>query len=71
LTKQGRNQWRQRCDEFLAAAQPVAGLLEYMLERIEYYPHGLRTLRKVLTEFEGRFGHMVKAVKKVRNRTHV
>lgn len=71
LTKQGRNQWRQRCDEFLAAAQPIAGLLEYMLERIEYYPHGLRTLRKVLTEFEGRFGHMVKAVKKVRNRTRV
>jgi hypothetical protein len=71
LTKDGREQWRQRCDDFLTAAQPLTTLLDYMVDRVNRFPHGLRDLRKTLLDYEVRVDEMIKAVKKARTRTHV
>lgn len=71
LTKQGRQQWRDRCDAFLELAQPVDRLLGYMLDRVENYPDSMRELHKALVEIQQRFEHMVRSVRKARSRTHV
>ncbi len=71
LTGEGQTEWRQRCDEFLSAAQPLTGLLDYMVNRADRYPQGLRDLRKTLLDYQVRVNEMVKAVKKARSRTHV
>lgn len=71
LTKKGRQQWRDRCDAFLVAARPFARLVEYMIERVEYFPRGLRDLRKLLLNYQRRTDAIIKAVLKARSRTHV
>ncbi len=71
LTREGREQWRQRCDEFLTTAEPVIRLVDYMVDRVNYYPQALRDLRKALLDTNERFKQMVRAVRKARSRTHV
>lgn len=71
LTKEGREQWRQRCDEFVTSAEPVIRLVDYMVDRVNHYPQALRDLRKTLLDTNERFRQMVRAVRKARNRTHV
>lgn len=71
LTKEGREQWRQRCDEFLTTAEPVIRLIDYMVDRVNHYPQALRDLRKALLDTNERFKQMVRAVRKARSRTHV
>lgn len=71
LTPQGRVDWRRRCDEFLELAQPVARLLKYMIERVDYFPNAMRELRKLLGVLEERIDSAIKSVKKARSRTHV
>lgn len=71
LTKKGRQQWRDRCDAFLVAARPFARLIEYMIDRVEHFPRGLRDLRELLLDYRRRTDAMIKAVQKARGRTHV
>lgn len=71
LTADGQREWSRRCNEFLSAAQPLTRLLDYMVDRVDRYPQGLRDLRKTLLDFQVRLREMVKAVKKARTRTHV
>ncbi len=71
LTKDGRRQWRERCEDFLDKAKPVTRLLDYMLDRVDHYPQALRDLRKDLLETNERYKQMIKAVKKAKGRTHV
>jgi hypothetical protein len=71
LTPDGRKEWRERCDEFLEAAEPLTRLLEYAVDRADRYPHGLRDLRETLLDYQLRVTEMVKAVRKARSRTHV
>ncbi|UCC31303.1 MAG: hypothetical protein JSU86_03320 [Phycisphaerales bacterium] len=71
LTKDGREQWRQRCDEFLTTAEPVTRLIDYMVDRVNHYPQALRDLRKMLLDSRERFKETVRAVRKARSRTHV
>ena len=71
LTKDGRQQWRRRCNDFLTAARPLTTLLDYMVDRVNRFPHGLRDLRKTLLDYQVRVDEMIKAVKKARTRTHV
>ena len=71
LSKDGQTQWRNRCDEFLEAANPFARLVDYMTERVNHYPRALRDLRNMLMDFQRRGDAMIKAVKKARSRTRV
>jgi len=71
LTAGGRREWRERCDGFLNAADPLTKLLDYMVDRVDHYPQGLRDLRETLLDYQVRVKEMVKAVKKARSRTHV
>ncbi len=71
LTKAGREQWRERCDDFLEAAEPIAQLLAYMVDRVDHYPWAFRNLRKALVDYQERLGQMVRDVRKARSRTHV
>lgn len=71
LTRDGRRQWRERCDEFLKRTQPVSRLLEYMVDRVNHYPQALRDLRELLLDVDERLTQTVLAVKKARNRTRV
>ena len=71
LTSQGRIEWRRRCDDFLAAVRPVMVLIDYMQDKVQRYPRGLRMLHKVLVEGRDRWDQTTKAVKRARNRTHV
>jgi hypothetical protein len=71
LTKEGRELWRDRCDDFLDAAEPIAQLLAYMVDRVDHYPWAFRNLRKALVDYQERLEQMVKDVRKARSRTHV
>lgn len=70
LTPAGRTEWRRRCDEFLERVQPLGRLTDYMLDKAQRYPRGLRSLNELLTDFRERLDQTVKAVKRVRERTH-
>ncbi|MBI3835156.1 MAG: hypothetical protein HY287_12570 [Planctomycetes bacterium] len=71
LTADGRRQWQQRCDDFLAAIRPLTRIVEYAISRAEPYPRELRDIREAsMIQFE-RINQYVKAVKKARERTHV
>ncbi len=61
----------RRCDAFLDLARPVTRLLEYMVDKVDQYPQGLRDLRTLLLDYDERFEHMVKTIKKARGRTRV
>ena len=69
LTSASQAEWKARCNEFIRQAEPARQLLEYMVERVDLFPNGLRDLRKELVAVRGRLGHMIKAVKKARSRT--
>ncbi len=71
LTRDGRRQWRERCDEFLERVQPISRLLEYMVDRVNHYPQALRDLRERLLDADERLTQTVLAVKKARNRNRV
>ncbi len=71
LTRDGRIQWRERCDDFLDRVQPISRLLEYMVDRVNHYPKALRDLRELLLNADERLKQTVLAVKKARNRTRV
>jgi len=71
LTKAGREEWRQRCDDFLEATKPLAQLLAYMVDRVDHFPWAFRTLQKALVDYQERLDQMVKDVTKARSRTHV
>lgn len=71
LTRDGRRQWRERCDEFLEKVRPISRLLEYMVDRVNHYPKALRDLRELLLNADERLKQTVLAVKKARNRTRV
>ena len=71
LTRDGRRQWRRRCEEFLDEAEPVTRLLDYMLDRVDHYPQALRDMRKDLLLTMERYEQMIRDVKKAKGRTHV
>lgn len=71
LTREGRIQWRERCDAFLDRVQPISRLLEYMVDRVNHYPKALRDLRELLLDVDERLTQTILAVKKARNRTRV
>lgn len=70
LTAEGRRQWQQRCDEFLASMRPLTRLADCMLSKVERYPQELRDLRMFLQDASERYKQVVKIVKKARDRTH-
>lgn len=69
LTADGRLSWRRRCDAFLAAARPLIRLIDYMVDKSDRYPRGLRTLRENLLGLHERYDQMMQTIKKVRNRS--
>lgn len=69
LTAAGRLDWRRRCDAFLTVGRPLVRLIVYMVDKAERYPHGLRMLRENLSGYHERYGQMMRAVKRVRNRS--
>jgi len=71
LTPDGRRQWQQRCDDFLAAVKPLTRLNEYVLKRTERYPQDLSDLHEYLVDVGERLAQSIKSVKKARDRTHV
>lgn len=71
LTPAGRDAWRTRCNDYLERAEPMLRLLEYMIERVDYYPDAMRELRDHLDIIQQRVDHAIKSVKRSRNRTHV
>jgi hypothetical protein len=71
LTPEGREQWRQRCDDYVARLEPLSRLLAYMLERVDYYPDAMRQMRNLLEVYHQRVDNSIKSVKRSRNRTHV
>lgn len=68
LTRQGREQWQARCDAFLERARPLSRLVDYVLEKVERYPHELRFLNKFFRDFRERLDQTIKSVKKARSR---
>jgi len=71
LTGDGRRQWQQRCDDFLAAIKPLIRILEYTNARTEPYPRDLRDIREQSVILLERANQYVKSVKKARERTRV
>lgn len=69
LTGQGRQQWQQRCDQFLEQAVPVSRLIDYMVDKSNLYPNTLRDLRTLCTDLKERLDQMISGVKKARRRT--
>ena len=61
--------WRTQCDKFVEVAEPARSLVEYMVERVDAFPNGLRDMRKELTAVRGRLAEMIKAAKKARSRS--
>lgn len=70
LTPAGRTEWRRRCDEFLERVRPLDRLIDYMIDKAQRYPRGLRSLNEGLSDFRERLDQTVKAVKRARGRTH-
>lgn len=69
LTGPGRQQWQQRCDQFLEQSQPVVRIMDYVVDKVERYPRELRDLRLLLTDIAERLDQMIKGVKKAKGRT--
>jgi hypothetical protein len=44
LTKEGREEWRERCEEFAEAIRPLLVIAEYLEEKVSRYPNRLREL---------------------------
>ncbi len=68
LTPAGREAWQAQCDAFLQECRPLMQVSDYMLEKLERFPDGMRDLIEWLGTLRGRFEDMMKIVQKRRDR---
>ncbi|MCH7813414.1 MAG: hypothetical protein IID40_05270, partial [Planctomycetes bacterium] len=50
LTKQGREQWRENCAEYLARSKPLTLVGEYLIKKVSRHPRELRRLKQQIDE---------------------
>ncbi len=71
LTREGREQWRQRCEDFARDLQPLIQISRYVKMKVDAYPKELRRLvdayRGIIDRLEGA---KLDAIRK-KERTHV
>jgi hypothetical protein len=71
LTKEGREQWRENCDAFLADSKPLIAVAEYLLTRTARFPLELERVTDSLTRIMNRLKRTREAIMRKRDRTHV
>ncbi|MCP4248278.1 MAG: hypothetical protein GY778_14625 [bacterium] len=50
LTKEGREQWRENCEEYLAQSKPLTQVSEYLIKKVGRHPRELRRLKQQIDE---------------------
>jgi hypothetical protein len=71
ITAEGREQWREQCDAFLAMSKPVADLIEYLLQRAGAFPEELKPFIKEWNDTLERVRQMQQNTQRNRERTRV
>jgi hypothetical protein len=71
LTADGREAWRERCDEFLELSRPIKELIEYLLSRVRAFPKELTPFIKAWEDTLERVEQMQQNTVRNRDRTHV
>lgn len=71
LTREGKEQWTQLCDDFLAELRIVQRICSYMQEKVEPYPQELNTINAIVKDANELMEEMEKAARKARTRSHV
>jgi hypothetical protein len=68
LTPAGREAWQAQCDAFLRECRPLMQVSEYMLDKLDRFPDGMRDMIEFIGTLKGRFEDMMKIVQKRRDR---
>ncbi|MHC4090774.1 MAG: hypothetical protein ACYSVY_10950 [Planctomycetota bacterium] len=62
LTKAGREQWRENCEEFLEQSKPLTAVAEYLAKKVGRYPRKLRRLDRALDDILNRLQRTREAI---------
>ena len=72
LTKEGREQWRENCEEFLEKVKPLIVAAEYVLTRTARFPRALDRVHTSLTNILNRLKRTREAINRKKDtRTYV
>jgi hypothetical protein len=71
LTKEGREQWREACDDFIKVTRPVIQLIEHLLIRVRPYPVEMRNSIKEWEDVLERIKQMRQNAERSKGRTNV
>lgn len=62
LTKEGRERWRENCEEFLEQSKPLTLVADYLVKKVGRYPRKLRRLDKALGDILNRLQRTREAI---------